>query len=60
MITEYMLIYSDDMNDLIAKVNAALQSGWQPIGGVGSVSATDQQRNPSPRIVPALMQAMGK
>jgi hypothetical protein len=30
----YGLVWSKDADDLVEKVNAALQEGWQPLGGI--------------------------
>ena len=31
---KYQVVVDDSLADLIAKVNAAIASGWQPAGGI--------------------------
>ena len=41
---QYNVVFDDDLATLVKKVNAAIQQGWKPIGGIclgtGAATAT--------------------
>lgn len=39
-ITQYIVVADTSLDDLVAAVNANIENGWEPIGGVNVVSRT--------------------